>query len=167
MASPAASWLGVAGDRVGRVPVGPDLALADDPDIFVIGDTAAAMGADGKVLPGVAPVAKQQGQHVARVVQDRLRGRVTKPFRYIHLGNMATIGRARAVADFGRVRLSGFAAWLLWGGVHVALLIGFRNRLAVLLNWLWAYLWFQRGARLITGPEMVPAEAAQARRHAA
>jgi NADH dehydrogenase FAD-containing subunit len=138
------------------VPVGPDLALPDDPDIFVIGDTAAAPGPDGRPLPGIAPVAKQQGAYVARVVAARLAGRTVPPFRYRHLGNLATIGRRAAVADFGRVGVSGSLAWLLWGAVHVLFLLGFRNRLSVLIHWLWAYVTFQSGSRLITGPTDEP-----------
>jgi NADH dehydrogenase len=119
--------------------------------VFVIGDTASVRGPDGAPLPGLAPVAKQQGAYVAKAIARRLAGRGMAPFRYRHLGNLATIGRGRAVADFGRLRLSGRPAWLLWGMVHIAFLIGFRNRLVVLLDWLWAYLTFKRGARLITG----------------
>jgi len=152
-ASPAATWLGATADRAGRVPVGADLCLAGHPEIFVIGDTAAVQDAQGRTLPGVAPVAKQQGAHVARSIAARLAGRPTRPFRYRHLGNLATIGRGKAVADFGWLRLSGRPAWLLWGLVHIAFLIGFRNRMAVLLDWLWAYVSLKRGARLITaGP---------------
>jgi NADH:ubiquinone reductase (H+-translocating) len=150
-ASPAAKWLGAEKDRAGRVIVGRDLTLPGHPEIFVLGDTAAALGADGKPLPGVAPVAKQQGAYVGRLVAARALGKPEPPpFRYRNYGNLATIGRRVAVADFGRVRLSGRLAWLLWGGVHVLFLIGFRNRVAVLLDWLWAYVTFQRGARLIT-----------------
>ncbi len=150
-ASPAAKWLGADKDRAGRVIIGRDLTLPGHPEIFVIGDTAAASGRDGKPLPGVAPVAKQQGAHVARVIAARIAARAEPPpFRYRNYGNLATIGRKVAVADFGRIRLSGRVAWLLWGGVHVLFLIGFRNRVAVLLDWLWAYVTFQRGARLIT-----------------
>ncbi|MFZ5791704.1 MAG: NAD(P)/FAD-dependent oxidoreductase [Pseudomonadota bacterium] len=152
-ASPAAKWLGVPGDRAGRVAVGPDLSLPDDPTIFVIGDTALAMGRDGRPLPGVAPVAKQQGEYVGRLIRLQLAGKGIKPFRYRNYGNMATIGRKAAVADFDWLRLRGTIAWLLWGAVHIYFLIGFRNRLAVLLNWLWAYFSFHRGSRLITGPE--------------
>jgi len=152
MASPAARWLGTDKDRAGRVPVGPDLALPDDPSIFVIGDTAAATGADGRMLPGVAPVAKQQGAYVARVIAARVAGRSPSPrFRYRSYGNLATVGRRAAVADFGFVRVTGSLAWLLWGVVHVFFLIGFRNRLAVLIQWLWSYLTFESGSRLITG----------------
>jgi NADH dehydrogenase len=151
-ASPAAKWLGAEPDRVGRVAVGPDLTLAGHPEIFVLGDTALARDRAGKPLPGIAPVAKQQGSYAARAIQARLAGRAVPEFRYRHLGNMATIGRKVAVADFGRIRMSGRIAWLLWGIVHVLFLIGFRNRLAVLLDWLWAYVTFRRGQRLITGP---------------
>jgi NADH dehydrogenase len=150
-ASPAARWLGVEKDRAGRVKVNRDLSLPGYANVFVIGDTAAAEDEDGKILPGVAPVAKQQGTYVARAIKARLRGEQIKPFHYRNYGNLATIGRKSAVADFGWLRLSGFLAWLLWGAVHIAFLIGFRNRLAVLLEWIWAYVTFQRGARLITG----------------
>jgi NADH dehydrogenase FAD-containing subunit len=151
-ASPAAKWLDAEKDRAGRVKVGPDLTLPSHPEIFVIGDTSHALDAAGHPLPGIAPVAKQQGSYVAKVIRARLAARRTpRPFRYRHIGNLATIGRKTAVADFGYVRLSGRLAWFLWGGVHVLFLIGFRNRIAVLLNWLWAYFTFQRGSRLITG----------------
>ena len=153
-ASPAASWLDAVHDRNGRVIVESDLTLPGRRDIFVIGDTAYAMDAQGKPLPGVAPVAKQQGSHVSRTIIADVRGHVRPgAFRYRNLGNLATIGRKAAVADFGFVRLSGRVAWLLWGMVHIYFLIGFRNQLAVVLNWLWAYLTFQRGARLITGAD--------------
>lgn len=150
-ASPAAKWLSAEKDRAGRVIVGPDLTLPRHPEIFVIGDTALAKSASGQPLPGIAPVAKQQGRYVANVIRARLSGNgAPEPFRYRHLGNLATIGRKSAVADFGFVRLSGRLAWLLWGAVHVFFLMGFRNRIAVLLNWLWAYFTFERGSRLIT-----------------
>jgi len=153
-ASPAARWLDVASDRAGRVPVTPYLNLPDDPRLFVIGDTALVSGADGKPLPGVAPVAKQQGEYVARQIRLALAGKSVKPFAYRNYGNLATIGRKAAVADFGWIRLSGTLAWLLWGAVHIFFLIGFRNRIFVLLSWLWAYLSFHRGSRLITGADM-------------
>jgi NADH dehydrogenase len=150
-ASPAARWLGAERDRAGRVIVRPDLTVPGHPEIFVIGDTAHVPGPGGKPLPGVAPVAKQQGRHVARTILARLAGRsAPSEFRYVDYGNLATIGRKAAVADFGRVRLSGFPAWLLWSVAHVWFLVGFRSRLLVALNWIWAYLTFQRGARLIT-----------------
>ncbi len=153
-ASPAARWLGIEGDRIGRVPVGPDLTLPGHPEIFVIGDTASVARGDGTQLPGLAPVAKQQGAYVARVVRARLAGRQPPPpFRYRNYGTMATIGRRSAVADFGWLRLDGTLAWLMWGLVHVSFLIGFRNRAVVMLDWIWSYVTFQSGARLITGSE--------------
>jgi NADH dehydrogenase len=152
-ASPAAKWLGADKDRAGRVTVGPDLTVPGHPGIFVIGDTAQAMGSNGKPLPGLAPVAKQQGAYVARVLRARLAGKpAPRPFRYRNFGTMATIGRRAAVADFGWIRFDGTVAWLLWGLVHVSFLIGFRNRLVVMLDWMWSYVTFQSGARLITGP---------------
>jgi NADH:ubiquinone reductase (H+-translocating) len=151
MASPAAKWLEEATDRAGRVPIGPDLSLRDDPTIFVIGDTAAVTDAKGQVVPGVAPAAKQMGRYAAKVISDRLGGRRTAPFAYRNWGNLATIGRKAAVADFGRIRLSGLPAWLAWSFAHIWFLIGFRNRLFVLIDWAWAYFTYDRGARLITG----------------
>jgi NADH dehydrogenase FAD-containing subunit len=152
-AAPAAKWLQAEHDKAGRVKVNADLSLPGYPEIFAIGDNAAVFGADGKPVPGVAPAAKQMGAYAARVIVDRLNGRpAPPPFRYRDYGNFATIGRHAAVADFGWLRLSGYLAWLLWGAAHVYFLIGFRSRLAVMLNWLWAYIAFQRGARLITGP---------------
>jgi NADH dehydrogenase len=151
MASHAGRWLGVDNDRAGRVKVRADLSVPGHPDVFVIGDTAAATGVDGAMLPGVAPVAKQQGQYVARALIARHQGRTAAAFRYRDFGSLATIGRSRAVAQFGKLRLSGFPAWMLWSGAHVYFLIGFRNRFAVALNWAWSYITFQRGSRLITG----------------
>ena len=153
-ASSAAKWLGVEKDRAGRIKVEPDLSVPDHPEIFAIGDTALAFDAAGKPLPGVAPVAKQQGLYVAKLISDRVAGRAAPaPFRYRNMGNLATIGRKAAVVEFGRFRMSGFPAWLLWSVAHIYFLIGFRNRLSVVLNWAWAYATFQRGARLITGPD--------------
>jgi NADH dehydrogenase len=152
-ASPAAEWLGVRSDRSGRVIVAGDLSVPDHPRIFAIGDTAAAPNAKGGTLPGVAPVAKQQGRYVA----DRILGRTAAPFRYRDYGNLATIGRSRAVADLGHLQLRGFPAWLMWSVAHVWFLIGFRSRLTVTLNWLWNYLTYQRSARLITGEIFIPA----------
>ncbi len=150
-ASPAAKWLDADMDRVGRVIVGRDLTLPGHPEIFVIGDTAAVPGADGKPLPGKASVAKQQGAYVGRLVAARTLGIAEPPsFRFRNYGNLATIGRKVAVAHFGRIQFSGRLAWLLWGAIHVLLLLGFRNRVAVMLDWLWAYITFERGARLIT-----------------
>jgi NADH dehydrogenase len=152
-ASSAARWLGTEKDGVGRVMVEPDLTLAGHPEIFCIGDTAHVAGARGKPLPGLAPVAKQQGAYVARVLRARLARRPAPgPFRYRDLGTLATIGRGAAVADFGWLKMQGTLAWLLWGAVHISFLIGFRNRLIVMLDWIWSYITFQSGARLITGP---------------
>jgi NADH:ubiquinone reductase (H+-translocating) len=154
-ASPAAAWLGIAPARGGRVPVMSDLSLPGKPEVFVIGDTAQVEGLGGQPLPGVAPVAKQEGAYVARVIAARIAGkRPPAPFRYRNLGNLATIGRKEAVVDFGRLQLTGRFAWLVWGLAHIYFLIGFRNRMAVAVDWLWSYLTYQRGARLITGQEM-------------
>jgi NADH dehydrogenase len=151
-ASPAASWLGVAPGKGGRVPVSPDLTLTGHPEIFVIGDTALIACAGGMPLPGVAPVAKQQGAYVARVIAGRLSGKGAPPaFRYRDFGNLATIGRKAAVVDMGVVKLTGRIGWLVWSVAHIYFLIGFRNRLIVAVDWLWSYLTFQRGARIITG----------------
>jgi NADH dehydrogenase len=150
-ASPAAEWLGVAAGRGGRVVVQPDLSLPHHAEIFVIGDTAEIEGLDGSPLPGVAPVAKQQGHYVARAIVARLAGKVPRPFRYRNFGNLATIGRREAVVDFGWLRLSGRIGWLIWGLAHIYFLIGFRNRMVVATEWLWSYLTYQRGARLIIG----------------
>jgi NADH dehydrogenase FAD-containing subunit len=151
-AAPAAKWLQAECDRAGRVRVNDDLSVPGESDIFVIGDNAAVTQADGKPVPGIAPAAKQMGAYVVRVIAGRIAGQpVTAPFRYRHVGNFATIGRHAAVADFGRLKLSGYVAWLLWGAAHIYFLIGFRNRFAVMLDWLWAYATFQRGVRLITG----------------
>ncbi len=150
-AAPVAKWLQADKDGAGRVKVGGDLTLPGSPDIFVIGDNAAATQ-DGRPVPGIAPAAKQMGAYAARVIAGRIAGRpITTPFRYRHVGSFATIGRHAAVADFGRLKLSGYLAWLLWCAAHVYFLIGFRNRIAVMLDWVWAYLTFQRGVRLITG----------------
>jgi NADH:quinone reductase (non-electrogenic) len=154
MASSAGKWLDAERDRVGRVRVGPDLSLRGHPEIFVIGDTASAVDAQGRPLPGLAPVAKQQGAYVARLLRAKLKGAAPpRPFRYRDYGTLATIGRRAAVADFGWIKLDGTLAWLLWGLVHVSFLIGFRNRLVVMLDWVWSYITFQSGARLITGTE--------------
>lgn len=149
-ASPLARSFGVPLDRVGRVPVQPDLSVPGHAEIFVAGDLA-ALAQDGKPLPGVAPVAKQMGAHVARVIRDRLAGKATPPFRYRDYGNLATIGRMAAIVDLRGFKFSGALAWWFWLLAHVFFLIGFRNRLAVLLNWTWAYWTYQRGARIIVG----------------
>jgi NADH dehydrogenase len=150
-ASPAAIWLKAECDPAGRVLVGPDLTLPGQPEVFVIGDTAHVESRAGP-LPGVAPVAKQQGAYVARVIAARIAGKpAPAAFRYRNYGNLATIGRREAVADFGRVKVWGRLGWLLWSVAHIYFLIGFRNRVLVALEWFWSYLTYQRGARLITG----------------
>jgi NADH dehydrogenase len=147
-ASPLLASLGVPLDRAGRARVEPDLSLPDHPRVFVAGD-AAALQQDGRPVPGVAPAAIQAGRHVARCVLADLRGLPRPAFRYRDKGSLATIGRAAAVADFGRLRFGGFAAWLLWLAVHIWFLIGFRSRLVVLFEWAWAWLTYQRVARVI------------------
>ena len=149
-ASSIAGSLGVPLDRAGRVPVAPDLTLPGHPEVFVIGDLA-ALRQDGKPVPGVAPAAKQMGRHAARNILRAVRGLPHAPFRYRDAGSLATIGRAAAVAEFGRIKLSGFIAWLAWMLIHIYFLIGFRNRLLVMLQWTWLYLRHDSGARLITG----------------
>jgi NADH dehydrogenase len=146
-ASPAAQWLEAFHDQRGRVIVGMDLRVPGCRNVFAIGDTANVAGLNGLALPAVAPVAKQQGRYVA----DFILGRRDRPFRYRDFGNLATIGRSKAVIDMGDLKLSGFIAWLIWCAAHVWFLIGFRSRLAVTLNWLWSYVTYQRSARLITG----------------
>ncbi|MFI0844396.1 NAD(P)/FAD-dependent oxidoreductase [Mesorhizobium sp. IMUNJ 23232] len=150
MASRAAKWLDVPADRAGRVVVDERLHVPGRGGVYVIGDTAAVKGADGRSVPGVAPAAKQMGRYVARLIKARLAGSDIEPFRYRDYGNLATIGRKAAVADFGWLRLSGFPAWLLWCFAHLFYLVGFRNRIIVFLDWAWAYVTFDRGARLIT-----------------
>jgi len=154
--SPAAKWLNAEADRAGRVLVEPDLRVRGMKNVFVIGDCASLLGADGKPLPGVAPVAKQQGAYVARFIRAALRGESTSAFRYRDFGNLATVGRKAAIADFGGFHLRGFIGWIVWSVAHIYFLIGFRNRVAVTLDWIWSYLTFERGARLITG-EVDPA----------
>jgi NADH dehydrogenase FAD-containing subunit len=162
-ASAAGAWLCAATDRVGRVEVGPDLSVPGRPEIFVIGDTAAVLDRRGKPIPGIAPAAKQQGEFVARVIRRMRPGVRRRPaFRYRHFGSLATIGRHHAVIDLGWMRLSGGLGWLFWSTAHLYFLVGFRNRLLVGLTWLWNFLTFERGARLITGIDQgaVPAERA-------
>ncbi|TLY35665.1 MAG: NAD(P)/FAD-dependent oxidoreductase [Nitrospirae bacterium] len=149
--SPLARSLGVPLDDVGRVPVNPDLSIPGHPEVFVIGDLAAFVDETGKLLPGLAAVAVQQGRHVARNILRMCNGLPSEPFHYVDLGTMATIGRAAAVVNFNWIMLSGFLAWVIWIFVHILLLIGFRNRFVVLFDWAWSYLSFQRSARLITG----------------
>lgn len=154
IASPAATWMSGDMDREGRLKVAPDLSVPGHANIFAVGDTALSEGWRGNPVPGLAPAAKQGGQYAAKVIRARLEGRgPPPPFRYRHTGSLATIGRKSAVADFGWIRLSGVVAWWLWGPVHVFLLIGGRNRSSVAIEWLWAYLTFKRGTRLITGDQ--------------
>jgi NADH:ubiquinone reductase (H+-translocating) len=156
-ASPVAEWLGLPADRTGRVAVAPDLSLTAHPEIFVIGDAAMVEQPDGSPVPGLAPAAKQMGKHAAQVIAARLTGAaLPAPFRYKDWGNLATIGRKRAVADFGFARMRGTLAWLFWCVAHIFFLVGFRNRLIVGANWLWHYVTFDRGARLITGLDHRP-----------
>lgn len=151
-ASPAAAWLGTDADRAGRVKVNPNFSIPEHKNIFVIGDTATQTDANGKIVPGVAQGAIQGGSYVGRQIVAHLAGKpAPEPFRYRNMGNMATIGRHAAVADFGWFKMKGGLAWWLWGAVHIFFLIGFRNRLAVMLHWLWSFLTFKRGVRLITG----------------
>jgi NADH:ubiquinone reductase (H+-translocating) len=151
-ASPVARWLGVPTARGGRVTVAPNLSVPGHPEIFVVGDAAFVAAPDGEPLPGLAPVAKQQGHYVGALLVRRVRGEpAPPPFHYRDEGALATIGRHAAIADLGWIRLTGFPAWVLWGIVHIFFLIGFRNRLAVFVNWIWAWLTYGRGARLITG----------------
>ncbi len=152
-ASPLAAGLGVPRDRSGRVIVNPDLSIPERPEVFVIGDLAKMMIRDGVEVPGVAQGALQGGRHVASIIARETRGeRATRAaFRYHDKGNMATIGRAEAVVATRRVAMHGYVAWLMWWVVHIFFLVGFRNRVLVMLNWMWSWLTFQRGARLITG----------------
>jgi NADH dehydrogenase len=149
--SPAARWLNAPGDAAGRLKVEPDLTVPGHPEIFAIGDAAFVLRPDGRPVPGIAPAAKQEGVYVADVIRARLRGTsAPPPFRYKHAGDLATIGKQRAVIDFGWIKLRGAIAWWLWGFAHIYFLIGVRNRLSVALNWLWIYARDQRSARLIT-----------------
>jgi NADH dehydrogenase len=151
-ASPAAKWLNAEADKVGRVKVQPDLSVTHLPDVYVIGDTALANCWEGEPVPGLAPAAKQGGVFVAKVIRSKLRGEpVSHAFSYRHMGSLATIGRKSAVVDFGFVRLRGAFAWWLWGTAHVLFLLGSRNRVAVVLNWIWLYVTYRASTRLITG----------------
>jgi NADH dehydrogenase len=176
-ASPLGKCLGTSVDRAGRVLVQPDLTVPGHRDVFVIGDLAALKDAQGKLLPGVAPVAMQQGRFVAKIIREKLKSRsISAPgvpiltpssqeggnsdsrpvFQYWDKGSLATIGRAAAVAQFGKLHISGFIAWLSWLFIHILFLIGFRNRLLVFIQWAWSYVTYERGARLITGSTYLP-----------
>lgn len=160
-ATPAARWLDAEAARNGSVIVEPDLSLPGHPDVFVAGDAAAVKTQDG-FLPGLASVAKQQGHYLGKLIARRMRGKpASKPFSYTDLGTMATIGRGAAAADFGFVQITGYVAWLMWGLVHIYYLIGFRNRVAVFLNWTWTMLRFRRGNWLITGADDVAHDASR------
>ncbi len=148
-ASPAGRWIGAETDRAGRVLVEPDLTVRGHPEIFVIGDTATIRDLKPP-LPGVAPVAMQQGRYVGRNIRARLADRPHEPFHYVDKGTLATVGRSFAIADIHGLKLTGFIAWVTWMVVHIFFLIGFRNRILVMFQWAWAYLTYQRGARLIT-----------------
>jgi NADH:quinone reductase (non-electrogenic) len=159
-ASPLGKKLGVPIDRAGRVLVNPDLSLPNHPEVFVIGDLAALKDAAGKLLPGVAPVALQEGRYVAKLIRREIRAdkeaAPRAPFHYFDKGSLATIGRSAAIAQFGRIHISGFMAWLAWLFVHILFLIGFQNRVLVFIQWAWSYFTYERSARLITGSTSLP-----------
>ena len=162
-ASPLGRALGGPVDRAGRVLVEADLSLPGHREVFVIGDLASLNRADGTQLPGVAPVAMQQGRWVARQIAADLAGNARAPFSYLDKGSLATIGRAAAVANFGKIHISGFLAWLAWLFIHVFFLIGFRNRIIVMIQWAWSYFTYDRSARLITGELRSLTDASQER----
>jgi NADH:ubiquinone reductase (H+-translocating) len=164
-ANPVGRWLKVDTARNGQVEVKPDLSVPRFPEIFVIGDSARVIGADGKPLPGLAPVAKQQGEYVAAEIAGRVRGRLPGgPFRYRDRGLLATIGRSSAVVDFGWIRLKGLPAWILWSTAHIFFLIGWRNRMAVFVDWMWSWMTYKRGARVLTEGDAFPQQGVQAPR---
>jgi NADH dehydrogenase len=151
VASPAARWLDAEQDRAARVVVEPDLSVPGHPEIFAIGDTAAVRDSAGRGVPGIAPAAKQMGRYVGRLIASRIAGAPEPaPFRYRHQGDLATIGRRAAVVKLGRLELKGFIGWMFWSVVHIFFLIEIRDRFIVAFTWLWDYVTFQRGARLIT-----------------
>jgi len=161
-ASPAARWLNVAADRAGRIEVLNDLSVPDHPEVFAIGDTCVSRSWDGKPAPGIAPAAKQMGHYAAAAIRARVEGvPPLPPFRYRHQGSLGTIGRNKAVAEFGWMTLSGRFAWLLWAFAHIYFLIGFRSRIVVALDWLWAYVTFRRGARIILAETVSAMEESQ------
>jgi NADH dehydrogenase len=155
-ASPLGKKLDAPTDRAGRVLVNPDLSIPGHPDIFVIGDLAALKDKSGRPVPGVAPAAIQEGKAAARNIERDLHGRPRQAFHYLNKGSLATIGRAAAIAEFGKIHISGLMAWLSWLFVHIFFLIGFRNRILVLIQWAWSYLTYERGSRLITGDQTLP-----------
>ena len=158
LASPAANWLSAEADRAGRIKVNPDLSIPGHPEVFAVGDTVTASNGDGKLVPGIGDAAKQGGKHAAKVIKARLRGdTAAMPFHYKHLGDIATIGRSRALIDFGWIKLTGWIGWWAWGIAHIYFLIGLKNRIFIALNWLWIYLSGYRSARLITQDTPTPA----------
>lgn len=155
-ASPAGRWLGVEIDRAGRIKVNPDLSVPGLDGVYALGDTTLTLGEDGKPLPGLAQVAKQQGDHLGKALARNLTdGALLPPFRFHNRGNTAIVGRNAAVFDFGKRKLTGWMAWVLWAIIHVYLLVGFEKRLLVTIQWLWRYATYQRGARLITDVEII------------
>jgi NADH:quinone reductase (non-electrogenic) len=155
-ASPLGKKLGAPVDRAGRVLVNADLSLPGHLEVFVIGDLAALKDKNGQLVPGVAPAAIQQGKATARNIANELEGKPRHNFQYVDKGSIATIGRAAAIAEFGQIHISGFIAWLSWLFVHIFFLIGFRNRILVMIQWAWSYFTFERGAQLITGDQTLP-----------
>jgi NADH dehydrogenase len=151
VASPGAQWIGAEHDRAGRIIVNADLSVPDKPNVFVAGDLASVRDAH---IPGIAPAAKQMGKYIGRLIASRVEGRgQSKPFHYSHAGDLAAIGRRAAVVKIGRFELTGFLGWLFWGVAHIYFLIGLRNRFVVAVTWLWSWLTFRRGARLISADE--------------
>lgn len=153
LASPAAKWLGVEADRAGRIKVGPDLTAPGHPEIFAIGDTVTVVGPNGRPVPGIGDAAKQGGKYAAAAIRARLAGKTIGPFRYRHLGDIATVGKSAALIDFGWLQLTGWIGWWTWGLAHIYFLIGLKNRVSVAISWLWIYLTGHRSARLITWGE--------------
>jgi NADH dehydrogenase len=158
MASPAAQWLSAEHDRDGRVVVRPDLSLGGFDNIFVIGDAAAVKDASGRPVPGLASAAKQMGKYVGKLIAVRVGGESLAPFHYRHQGSLATIGRRAAVVELGHIQFKGFIGWIFWSAVHIYFLVGLRNRFVIAITWLWSYLTFKRGARLITEVPTIPTE---------
>ena len=154
VASPAAQWIDAEHDHAGRIPVGPDLSVPGMQNVFAAGDLASVKDRDGKPVPGIAPAAKQMGRYIGRLIAARVAGeKETKQFVYSHAGDLATVGRRAAVVKIGRFELTGFVGWLFWGIAHIYFLIGLRNRFVVAVTWLWSYVTFRRGARLISTPD--------------
>ena len=150
VASHAATWLNAPHDRAGRVTVEKDLSLPGHPEVFVVGDTAAVLDGEGHPVPGIAPAAKQMGRYAGKLIAARIAGKSTEPFRYRHMGDLATIGRRAAILNWHGFKLKGFIGWLFWGVAHIYFLIGLKNRFIVAFTWFWDFITFSRGARLIT-----------------